>query len=100
MCSLKDPPRLLSVGVSICSQIPLRPIFSHPLGLRERLSHGETVIIAEGYLFELERRGYLQAGAFIPEVVLRFPDVVKSVHREFALCGSDVVLAFTVKQGQ
>ena len=62
----------------------------------ERIRHGETVIMAEGYLFELERRGYLQAGAFIPEVVLEHPHVVKSVHEEFVHCGSDVVLAFTV----
>ena len=45
----------------------------------ERIRDGETVIMAEGYLFELERRGYLQAGAFVPEVVLRHPHVVKSV---------------------
>jgi betaine-homocysteine S-methyltransferase len=31
------------------------------------------VICAEGYLFELERRGYLQAGGFVPEVVLEHP---------------------------
>ncbi|MBA3381180.1 MAG: homocysteine S-methyltransferase family protein, partial [Actinobacteria bacterium] len=36
-------------------------------GLLERLDEG-PVICAEGYLFELERRGYLQAGAFVPEV--------------------------------
>ena len=34
-----------------------------PKGLLERLAEG-PVICAEGYLFELERRGYLQAGAF------------------------------------
>src|SRR5213083_923241 len=44
-------------------------------GLLERLAAG-PVICAEGYLFEFERRGYLQAGAF--------------VH-----AGSDVVEAFT-----
>ena len=32
-------------------------------GLLEQLSEG-PVICAEGYLFELVRRGYLQAGAF------------------------------------
>ena len=63
----------------------------------KRIRDGETVIMAEGYLFELERRGYLQAGAFIPEVVLEHPDVVMSVYEEFARCGSDVILAFTVK---
>ena len=33
-----------------------------PAGLLERLAAG-PVICAEGYLFEFERRGYLQAGA-------------------------------------
>lgn len=42
-------------------------------GLLERLDAG-PVICAEGYLFEFERRGYLQAGAFVPEVVLEQPD--------------------------
>jgi len=53
------------------------------------------VICAEGYLFELERRGYVQIGPFVPEVVLTDPDVVKQLHREFVRAGSDVVEAFT-----
>lgn len=52
--------------------------------------------MAEGYLFEMERRGYLKAGHFVPEVVLEHPDLVKSLYEEFVHCGSDVVLAFTV----
>lgn len=64
------------------------------LGLLERLQQG-SVICAEGYLFELERRGYLQAGAFVPEVVLEHPDLVAQLHREFVHAGSDVVEAFT-----
>jgi betaine-homocysteine S-methyltransferase len=62
--------------------------------LRDRLSAG-PVICAEGYLFELERRGYLQAGAFVPEVVLDDPALVAQLHREFVHAGSDVVEAFT-----
>jgi betaine-homocysteine S-methyltransferase len=53
------------------------------------------VICAEGYLFELERRGYLQAGAFVPEVVLEYPEVVTQLHRDFVHAGSDVVEALT-----
>jgi betaine-homocysteine S-methyltransferase len=64
------------------------------LGLLERLEQG-PVICAEGYLFECERRGYLQAGAFVPEVVLDHPEVVTELHREFVHAGSDVVEAFT-----
>ena len=63
-------------------------------GLLERLDAG-PVICAEGYLFELERRGYLQAGAFVPEVVLAHPEKVTELHREFVHAGSDVVEAFT-----
>jgi betaine-homocysteine S-methyltransferase len=63
-------------------------------GLLERLEQG-PVICAEGYLFELERRGYLQAGAFVPEVVLEQPELVEQLHREFVHAGSDVVEAFT-----
>jgi betaine-homocysteine S-methyltransferase len=64
------------------------------LGLLDRLDRGH-VICAEGYLFEFERRGYLQAGAFVPEVVLEHPDLVAQLHREFVHAGSDVVEAFT-----
>jgi betaine-homocysteine S-methyltransferase len=63
-------------------------------GLLDRLARG-AVICAEGYVFELERRGYLQAGAFVPEVVLDRPEVVAQLHRDFVHAGSDVVEALT-----
>jgi betaine-homocysteine S-methyltransferase len=63
-------------------------------GLLERLAQG-PVICAEGYLFEFERRGYLQAGAYVPEIVLEEPEMVAGLHREFVHAGSDVVEAFT-----
>src|SRR3954471_16047478 len=62
--------------------------------LLERLDRG-PVLCAEGYLFEIERRGFLQAGAYVPEVVLEHPEVVLGLHREFVHAGSDVVEAFT-----
>jgi betaine-homocysteine S-methyltransferase len=62
--------------------------------LLDRLARG-PVICAEGYLFEFERRGLLQAGAYVPEVVLERPDLVEELHREFVRAGSDVVEAFT-----
>lgn len=40
------------------------------MDLQERLEHKGFVICGEGYIFELERRGYVKAGAFVPEVVL------------------------------
>src|SRR3954462_284033 len=64
------------------------------IDLPTRLERG-PVLCAEGYLFELERRGYLQAGAYVPEVVLERPELVEELHREFVHAGSDVVEAFT-----
>lgn len=62
--------------------------------LQERLAEG-PVICAEGYVFEMERRGYVQAGPYVPEVVLDHPNAVVELHREFMLAGSDVIEAFT-----
>lgn len=64
------------------------------LNLLERLDQG-PVICAEGYVFEMERRGYVQAGAYVPEVVLDYPHAVTELHREFMYAGSDVIEAFT-----
>ena len=64
------------------------------MNLIEKLNNG-PILCAEGYLFAMERRGYLQAGAYVPEVVLENPDVVTQLHREFIRAGSDVVEAFT-----
>ncbi|RUS75368.1 hypothetical protein EGW08_016858 [Elysia chlorotica] len=63
--------------------------------LRERLRDGETVVCAEGYMWELERRGFVCSGDFTPEVVLDYPERVRALHEEFVLAGSDVVEAFT-----
>jgi betaine-homocysteine S-methyltransferase len=63
-------------------------------GLRERLDGG-VVLSAEGYLFELERRGYLKSGPYVPEAVLDFPDAVRELHRELLRAGAEVMVAFT-----
>ena len=63
-------------------------------GILERLQAG-IVLGAEGYVFELERRGYIKAGPYVPEVVLDFPRAVKELHREFLRAGSDVMVALT-----
>jgi betaine-homocysteine S-methyltransferase len=62
--------------------------------LRERLE-GDVVLGAEGYLFELERRGYLKSGPYVPEVVLDFPEAVRELHRELLHAGAEVMVAFT-----
>jgi betaine-homocysteine S-methyltransferase len=63
-------------------------------GIKQRLADG-VVLGAEGYVFELERRGYIKAGPYVPEVVLDFPDAVRELHREFLRAGSDVMVALT-----
>ena len=63
-------------------------------GIRERLDR-DVVVGAEGYLFELERRGYVKSGPFVPEVVLDFPEAVRELHREMLRAGAEVMVAFT-----
>ena len=63
-------------------------------GLIKRLEK-ESVICAEGFLFEAERRGYLSSGEFVPELALENPEVLRNIHRDFQHAGSDVVQAFT-----
>ncbi len=63
-------------------------------GLMARLN-SEGVICAEGYLFEMERRGYLTAGEFVPEVALEHPEALYRLHKDFQHAGSDVMQAFT-----
>src|SRR5579859_5115799 len=64
------------------------------INIVERLKK-DIVLGAEGYVFELERRGYIKAGPYVPEVVLDFPDAVKELHREFLRAGCDVMVALT-----
>ena len=63
-------------------------------GLKERLDEG-PVICAEGFLFEIERRGYMSSGEFVPMVSLEHPEALESLHRDFQHAGSDIVQAFT-----
>lgn len=58
----------------------------------QKLESG-LVIAGEGYLFELEKKGYIQIGSFVPLVVLENPQAVEQLHREYVDCGSDVVVA-------
>ena len=60
----------------------------------QRLADG-VMIGAEGYVFELERRGYVKAGPYVPEVILDAPDALRQLHREFLRAGADVMVALT-----
>jgi betaine-homocysteine S-methyltransferase len=62
--------------------------------LHHLLSQG-PLVVAEGFVFELERSCLLQAGAFVPTTVLEHPQAVRHLTDRFIDSGSDVVLALT-----
>ena len=62
--------------------------------LLERLNAG-PVICAEGFLFEIEKRGYMASGEFVPMVSLDHPEALENLHKDFQHAGSDIVEAFT-----
>jgi betaine-homocysteine S-methyltransferase len=65
-----------------------------PKGILERLAEG-PVLGDGGYLLELEKRGYVQAGPFTPEVVIEHPEALRQLHREFLRAGADVLQTMT-----
>jgi betaine-homocysteine S-methyltransferase len=65
-----------------------------PQGILERLATG-PVLGDGGYLLELEKRGYVQAGPFTPEVVIEQPEALAELHREFLRAGVDVLQTMT-----
>jgi betaine-homocysteine S-methyltransferase len=48
-----------------------------------------------GYLLELEKRGWVRAGPFTPEVALERPQALEELHTEFREAGSEVLQALT-----
>lgn len=63
-------------------------------GLLDRLHKG-IVIGDGGFVFALEKRGYVKAGPWTPEAVIEYPEAVRQLHREFLRAGSTVMQAFT-----
>jgi len=59
-------------------------------GILERLRDG-VVLGDGGYILELERRGYVQAGPYTPEVAIEHPGALRELHREFLRAGADVL---------
>ena len=60
----------------------------------DRLKAG-VVMGDGGALFELERRGYVSAGPFTPEVNIDHPEALKAVQTDFARAGAEVIQALT-----
>jgi betaine-homocysteine S-methyltransferase len=65
-----------------------------PKGLVDRLARG-VVLGDGGYLLELEKRGYVRAGPFTPEVSIEHPEALLQLHREFIRAGAEAVQALT-----
>ena len=60
----------------------------------DRLARG-PVLGDGGYLLELEKRGYVRAGPFTPEVSITHPEALAQLHREFLLAGAEVLQTLT-----
>ena len=63
-------------------------------GILDRLREG-VVLGDGGYILELERRGYVQAGPYTPEVAVEHPEALRQLHEEFLRAGADVLQALT-----
>ena len=63
-------------------------------GILERLREG-PVLGDGGYLLELEKRGWVRAGPFTPEVALTRPEALRELHIEFREAGAEVLQALT-----
>jgi len=60
----------------------------------DRLAEG-VVLGDGGYLLELEKRAWVRAGPFTPEVALTRPEALRELHIEFREAGAEVLQALT-----
>src|SRR2546422_10119932 len=63
-------------------------------GILQKLKEG-PVLGDGGYLLELEKRGWVRAGPFTPEVALPPPEALRQLHTEFREAGAEVLQALT-----
>jgi betaine-homocysteine S-methyltransferase len=59
------------------------------------MAAGKPIIGDGGFVFELEKRGYVKAGPWTPEATCEFPGAVEQLHTEYARAGADVMQTFT-----
>src|SRR5262249_45161859 len=85
------PKRRSSLATSLGREAPKK---SKKKNILERLAEG-PVLGDGGYLLELEKRGYVQAGPFAPEVSLTNPEALFELHREFLRAGAEVLQTLT-----
>ena len=60
-----------------------------------KLLKKDIVLGDGGALFEMERRGYVSAGPFTPEMSVEHPEALKQLQTDFARAGAQVLQALT-----
>src|SRR5215467_16038415 len=72
-----------------------------PPSILEKLKQG-VVLGDGGYLLAMEKRGYVQAGPFTPEVTIEHPNALRALHEEFVNAGAEVlqVLGFYASENK
>ena len=65
-----------------------------PESILEKLKR-RIVLGDGGYLLALEKRGYVQAGPFTPEVTIEHPNALRALHEEYLHAGSEVLQVLT-----
>lgn len=69
--------------------------FSSKRDIIAEMKSGKPIIGDGGFVFELEKRGFVKAGPWTPEATCEFPNAVKQLHFEYARAGADVMQTFT-----
>merc|ERR1719281_2368367 len=69
--------------------------FSSKRDIIAEMKAGKPIIGDGGFVFELEKRGFVKAGPWTPEATVEFPSAVRQLHREYARAGADVMQTFT-----
>jgi len=69
--------------------------FSSKRDIVAEMKKGRPIIGDGGFVFELEKRGFVKAGPWTPEATCEFPNAVKQLHFEMARAGADVMQTFT-----
>lgn len=82
-----------------CATKPLGTIgtqhFSSKRDIVAEMKNGRPIIGDGGFVFELEKRGFVKAGPWTPEATCEFPNALKQLHFEYARAGADVMQTFT-----
>ena len=63
----------------------------------DRLHAGEVILGDGSYTITLEKRGYVLANAWTPEVVVEHPEAVHNLALEYARAGADITQTYTKK---